>query len=429
MLFNDEGNIILSQLNELLKTYYMATGISIIAINKEGNTLLTYGDSLAFCRQLNCVAAQKCDCKKFHLQACQYTINIGEPYFCFCPQQLFHIAVPLAYQEQFWGGLLVGPLIVHTPHQPYDPQQAFTEHCQRLGVEPTPALAALFQQLPVVDPIRANYLGNTLFMMAAQQMESYQQFMDKIKSKMEQQNKIHEQLQLYKNIANKNANFHELEMQLFTKVKSGNLQEAKDIIGRWQAMILFGESDMEVLKVRAIELCSLLSRAAIEGGADPKQALASNYSFVEPLNNLDKIEDLSYWLNTILEYYTESVLQLPNLQNADVMRQAVQYMTANFAEPITVKDVADHVHMNHTYFSSLFKKMAQKSFADYLQQIRIEESKLLLATTNQTILSIAVACGFSSQSYFSKVFLKATGLTPKQYRQMNAVTPMFNEEV
>ncbi|MEG1997926.1 MAG: AraC family transcriptional regulator, partial [Clostridiales bacterium] len=275
--------------------------------------------------------------------------------------------------------------------------------------------------------IRANYLGNMLFVMAAQEMECYQQYMDKRKKKMEQQSKISEQIQLYKNITNSKTNFHDLEMQLFAKVKSCNLQEGKEILAKWQAMMFSAESDMEILKVRAIELCSLLSRAAIEGGADPKNALACNYSFLEPLNNLHKIEDISYWLNTILEFYTSSVLELPNAGHSDIIRQAIQFMSTNFSESLTVGDVADFVHMNHTYFSSIFKKATKKSFADYLQQIRIEESKLLLTTTDQSILTIAIACGFSSQSYFSKVFLKNTGCTPNQYRNQNVTTPLFKK--
>ncbi len=427
MLFTAEGHIILGRLNELLKTYYMATGISIMAIDKTGNLLLNYGNNLDFCSSLNRTATAPCNCQDTHLQACKYTIHIGEPYFCFCPRGFIHIAVPLVHQEQFLGGLLVGPLIVKTAGTTFDGEQFLKNHCSLEDPQKFADLVDKIRQIPVIDPIRTNYLGNILLMMATQEMENYQQYMDKLKEKMEQQSKISEQIQLYKNIANSKTNFHDLEMQLSAKVKSGNLKEAKEILEKWQALIFYAESDMEVLKVRAIELCSMLSRAAIEGGADPKNSLACNYSFLEPLNNLTKIEDISYWLNNILEYYASSVLNLPTVSNMDTIRHAIQYMNTNFAEPITVRDVAEHVHMNHTYFSSIFKKSTKKSFADYLQQIRIEESKLLLSTTDQSILTIAIACGFSSQSYFSKVFLKNTGFTPKQYRTQNASSPLFRE--
>ncbi|MEG1500829.1 MAG: AraC family transcriptional regulator, partial [Clostridiales bacterium] len=91
---------------------------------------------------------------------------------------------------------------------------------------------------------------------------------------MQQQSKINEQIQMYKNITKNNTHFHDLEMQLFAKVKSGNLEEALTILNQWQALIYYAEADnIDIIKARAMELCSLLSRAAIEGGADSKKCL------------------------------------------------------------------------------------------------------------------------------------------------------------
>ena len=85
-------------------------------------------------------------------------------------------------------------------------------------------------------------------------------------------------------------------------------------------------------------------------------------------------------------------------------------------EPVTLEETAGHVGLNPAYFSTLFKQSCGSSFKEYLNMIRIEESKRLLANTDYPILDIAVSVGFEDQSYFSKVFKKYTGLTPKQYR-------------
>lgn len=57
------------------------------------------------------------------------------------------------------------------------------------------------------------------------------------------------------------------------------------------------------------------------------------------------------------------------------------------------------------------------SFSNYLNKIRIEQSKLLLKNTDSSIVEIAMEVGFEDQSYFSKVFKNLTKMTPKQYRQ------------
>ena len=59
----------------------------------------------------------------------------------------------------------------------------------------------------------------------------------------------------------------------------------------------------------------------------------------------------------------------------------------------------------------------ENSFSNYLNKIRIEQSKLLLKNTDSSIVEIALEVGFEDQSYFSKVFKNLTKMTPKQYRQ------------
>ena len=83
---------------------------------------------------------------------------------------------------------------------------------------------------------------------------------------------------------------------------------------------------------------------------------------------------------------------------------------------VTLEDVANEVHLAPSYFSTLFKQSTGSSFREYLNMVRIEESKRLLMTTEHSISDIALATGFEDQSYFTKIFKKHTGLTPKQYR-------------
>ena len=103
-------------------------------------------------------------------------------------------------------------------------------------------------------------------------------------------------------------------------------------------------------------------------------------------------------------------------KGTDAIENAIAYMKQHYNRPLTLKETADHVELNPSYFSTLFKQSCGSSFKEYLNSIRIEESKKLLAATDRSILDIALSIGFEDQSYFTKVFKKYTGLTPKQYR-------------
>ncbi|NLU08393.1 MAG: helix-turn-helix transcriptional regulator, partial [Clostridiales bacterium] len=98
------------------------------------------------------------------------------------------------------------------------------------------------------------------------------------------------------------------------------------------------------------------------------------------------------------------------------------YINKNYRNNITLDTVANMVHLNSSYFSSIFKKEIGMNFSSYLNKIRIEQSMFLLRNTDYSILNIALEVGFEDQSYFSKVFKNFTGMTPKQYRQKGNLT-------
>lgn len=97
--------------------------------------------------------------------------------------------------------------------------------------------------------------------------------------------------------------------------------------------------------------------------------------------------------------------------------QAAEYMEQHYKENITAVTVAGEVYLNPSYFSTLFKRVMGISFTRYLNELRVEESKRLLKSEeDHAIQDIANDIGYRSQSYYSKVFKKYTGLTPNEYR-------------
>lgn len=89
----------------------------------------------------------------------------------------------------------------------------------------------------------------------------------------------------------------------------------------------------------------------------------------------------------------------------------------HLGEPITLADLASHVHRNSGYISTLFKKEMKINFSDYIKKQRIGVAKHMLIYTNREYAEIGNILGFSSQSYFIKIFHQETGFTPKDYRK------------
>lgn len=111
-----------------------------------------------------------------------------------------------------------------------------------------------------------------------------------------------------------------------------------------------------------------------------------------------------------------SIVQSSNVLLNRECAQIKNYLDANYAENITLDTLASFSHMNKYYMAHAFTRYMGVSPITYLLQKRIEEGKSLLSSTSHSISQISTILGFSSQSYFSQAFKKATGRTPVQYR-------------
>lgn len=95
----------------------------------------------------------------------------------------------------------------------------------------------------------------------------------------------------------------------------------------------------------------------------------------------------------------------------------VDYIRENYRENLTLQVLAEKFNMSESYISSLIKKKTNKNFGEHLMEARIREAQRLLRETNDSIEEIAVQVGYPDYFYFSKVYKRATGISPAAYRR------------
>ena len=93
------------------------------------------------------------------------------------------------------------------------------------------------------------------------------------------------------------------------------------------------------------------------------------------------------------------------------------YIQTHYAQPIGLDDIAKAASISISEANRCFKDNMSMTPYEYLTDYRIMMAKYLLATTNDSVLSVALQCGFTQSSYFSGVFKKRTGMLPSQYRK------------
>ena len=99
--------------------------------------------------------------------------------------------------------------------------------------------------------------------------------------------------------------------------------------------------------------------------------------------------------------------------------RAIEYLEAHYNEDIAINELAERYGMSPNYFSSLFKKEKQQSTVNYLIELRIRKAGDYLEHTEMSVADIARTVGYEDSQYFFRVFKKATGQTPLQYRQQH----------
>ena len=113
-----------------------------------------------------------------------------------------------------------------------------------------------------------------------------------------------------------------------------------------------------------------------------------------------------------------SVITNSSFQLSKECALAKRYIDINYSKNITLDSLAEITHINKFYLAHSFTECIGQSPINYLTDRRIEACKELLTTSNFSVTQIASSAGFSSQSYFSQIFNKKVGMSPRQYRKL-----------
>ena len=95
----------------------------------------------------------------------------------------------------------------------------------------------------------------------------------------------------------------------------------------------------------------------------------------------------------------------------------VRYMQEHLNEEISLNILAEEFHLSAQYISQLFKNEIGVNFLSYLTNIRIEQAKKLLLSTDYAVAEVSERTGYSDYRVFTKAFKKSEGVTPSQYRR------------
>ena len=138
--------------------------------------------------------------------------------------------------------------------------------------------------------------------------------------------------------------------------------------------------------------------------------------FSEILARVENSTTVDELIKIIMDFFRKYHIQVKNYP--DLVNETLLYLDQNYMEDLTLKKVADVLHVNSVYLGSIFKKNLNQSFAKYLNNYRIAKAIALITTTNQDINEISNKVGYNNSNYFFRVFKDQTSMSPTEYRRM-----------
>lgn len=167
----------------------------------------------------------------------------------------------------------------------------------------------------------------------------------------------------------------------------------------------------------AVTICILAVLVSLFIYKSVSEILRPVYTMIDVSNQLTAghfdIPDIDYPLSNEMGRLVESFNQMKNATG----RLMTAMEEKRHALDISLERVADIIGASPGYFSKLFKQHFGQTFLERLTQIRIQQAKKLLRTTDKSTREIGEAVGYPSITYFNAKFKKETGLPPAEYRR------------
>ncbi len=186
------------------------------------------------------------------------------------------------------------------------------------------------------------------------------------------------------------------EIKFYESICEGDLEKVKFFSTSLcsEGYGILSKDPLRNLKYHMIISVAMITRFCINGGM-PSEEAYNLTSFTKKMNSI----------------------KTRNIYSKQIVK-AINYINSHITEKIMIQEVADFLSLSVSYLSRLFKSEVGLNISEYIIKQKIKAAEGMLRSSSQSSTEISYILHFSSQSYFTKVFKKYTGMTPKEYQKL-----------
>ncbi|MDQ0902501.1 response regulator [Paenibacillus sp. V4I7] len=212
-----------------------------------------------------------------------------------------------------------------------------------------------------------------------------------------------------------NLSYIHMEKIVISAIKTGEKMIVTLTLQDWINEMKKGTCSMDKCYGKLNKLLVALMNVLVETGFE-EAAVLGDHSFME-LYARKTLDDVRLWLEGICLALVDLLAEKRTTVSQAQMEAAVAYIHAHYAdEQLSLQQVCNHIYMSMSYFSALFKPHTGETFVEYVTRYRLDKAKEMLAASQLKTYELAAKVGYSDPQYFSVIFKRNTGMTPKEFR-------------
>ncbi|MBU2512017.1 helix-turn-helix domain-containing protein [bacterium] len=389
---------IIERIETTLAVYYDKTRIHSIVLDNQGEVVSDSG-TLWICDGFYCKHTVKC--KEEHRLVLRESYRLGGPFVHLCHKDFVIWGVSITRDNTILGGVLSG-FVLFEQHQNLLQEYLFEfPGINRKGMLISSQTVNSASQMLFTLFKKNNLFDIDLFKKLENRAHIQREIAEKIIEKKSKEEYSRHVIYQKQNNLIQALQFLEVE-----KIRSG----LNDVLSE---IFLEGINNISLLKFRMLELFVLISRTMLEIGGNIEEYYHLTSQYTKNTEDLDDIYSFSLWLTAILNDFIATVTT--TRKKLGTINRAIDYIKNNLDKKLVLSEVALLAAMSESRFSIAFKMETGLSFSEFVNITRVENAKKLILEKKLTFVEITTKLGFFDQSYFTKIFKKYTGKTPRQF--------------
>jgi len=205
--------------------------------------------------------------------------------------------------------------------------------------------------------------------------------------------------------------------KLVSALSIGNIDGVNGQIDIIYDALLDKKIDTQYIQNISIDIINSVSKVVLRYNIDVEAIFGAEVNLIGKLLGFDTIFDIRLRMKDMLMVITEHIRSRCSSKNRKVIEKITDIIQKRYAEDLAVADIVSEVFLSAGYASSLFKKETGESITDYLIRTRIEKAKQMLSTPGIKVYEVSEQVGYSNYAYFSALFKKMEGISPKEYNE------------